>query len=93
MLIAMPGHGGDAAGWIVLLDTDGYIRGVSGLDMVQNYGASGVPATWDRQQVAIPLTVELPLPSPRGRLRTWLEDRVWRLRAVTGMTTRSEEFR
>ena len=93
MLIAMPGHGGDTPGWIVLRDTAGFIRGVSALDMVQNYGASGTPPIWDRRQVTIPLTVELPLPPARSRLTAWLEDRAWRFRALTGLTTRSEDFR
>ncbi len=93
MLIAMPGQGGDAPGWIVLRDAAGFIRGVSALDMVQNYGASGTRAIWDRRQVTIPLTVELPLPPPRSRLGAWLEDRAWRVRALTGLTTRSEDFR
>lgn len=68
---------GDALGWIVLRDTGKYIRDVSVLDMVQNYGASGMPAIWDPRQVTIPLTVELPFPPLRGRLRTWLEERAW----------------
>ena len=93
MAIAMPGQSGDAPAWIVLRDVGGLIRGVSALDMVQNYGASGTPPIWDRRQVTIPLTVELPLPPARGRLQAWLEDRMWRLRALTGMTPRSEDFR
>ena len=93
MLIAMPGQGCDAAAWIVLRDAAGFIRGVSALDMVQNYGASGTPPIWDPRQVTIPLTVELPLPPSRSRLRAWLEDRTWRIRALTGLTTHSEDFR
>ena len=86
MLVAMPGQSGDAPGWIVLRDSAGLIRGVSALDMVQNYGASGTPPIWDHRQVTIPLTVELALPPPRSRLRAWLEDRIWRVRALTGLT-------
>lgn len=93
MLMAMPGQGGDAPAWIVLRDRRGFIRGVSDLDMVQNYGASGTPPMWEAGQVSIPLTVALPLPSSRGRLRRWMEDRVWRLRALVGLTTHSEDFR
>ncbi len=92
MLLAMPGHGGDAPAWIVLRDANGYIRGVSALDMIQNYDTSGTPPIWDRRQVSIPLTVDMPLPPARSPVRAWLEDRVWRLRALTGLTTRSEDF-
>ena len=93
VLFAMPGQGSDAPAWIVLRDAAGYVRGVSALDMVQNYGASGTPPRWDLRQVRIPLTVDMPLPPARSRLRRWLEDRAWRFRALTGLTTRSEDFR
>ncbi len=93
MWVAMPGQGGDAPGWIVLRDAAGLIRGVSALDMVQTYGASGTPPIWQPRQVTIPLTVEFALPPPGDRLRAWLDDRVWRLRALAGLTTRSEDFR
>ncbi len=93
MLVAMPGQGGDAPAWIVLRDAAGLIRGVSALDMVQNYGASGTPPIWEARRVTIPLTVELPLPLARNHLHAWLADRIWRLRALTGLTTRSEDFR
>ena len=83
------GHGDDAPGWIGLRDAAGFIRGVSALDMVQNYGAP----VWDAGQVTIPLTVELPLPPPpRSRLRAWLEDRIWRLQALMGVTSDNDDF-
>ncbi len=92
MMMAMPGQGGDAPAWIVLRDAQGFIRGVSALDMIQDYDASGEPTSWDPLQVTIPLTLDMPLPPAHGRMRVWLEDRVWRLRALLGLTTSSEDF-
>ena len=78
--------------WIVLRDRAGAIRGVSGLDMVQNYAAGGEPAAWSADKVEIPLTLEMPLPADRGRVVAWLDDRLWRLRALIGWTTTNDDF-
>ncbi len=93
MLVAMPGQGSDKPGWIVLRDRAGFIRGVSALDMVQLYNPDGTPPVWEHGRVTIPMTVELALPPARNRLRVWLADRMWRLRALAGFTARSTDFR
>lgn len=93
MWFAMPGGSGDAPGWIVLRDAEGAIRGVSEIGMVQLYGAGGGGTVWRQDQVAVPLIAELPLRPARNGVARWLEDRLWRLRALLGLTTTDDMFR
>ncbi|WP_338664375.1 hypothetical protein VQH23_04245 [Pararoseomonas sp. SCSIO 73927] len=92
MVFAMPGSSSDAPGWLVLRDTEGAIRGVTWLDMVQIYGNSG-PAEWRGSLVSVPLAAELPLVQASGPLSRWWEDRVWRLRALLGVVATDADFR
>lgn len=92
MWFSMPGGSSDAPGWIVLRDRDGAIRGVSDLAMVQMYGSSGVDTEWTADRVSVPLTTELPLVPAAGPFRRWLDDRVWRWRALFGFTPTDDEF-
>ena len=93
MVFAMPGSSGDAPGWIVLRDAEGAIRGVVELGMVQTYGASGTETQWSSDQVHVPLTAALPLRPASGYVTRWLEERVWRLRALLGLTPTDDMFR
>lgn len=93
MLFAMPGGASDAPGWIVLRDAHGAVRGVVDLGMVQSYGAAGMPTRWGAGEVVVPLVAELPLRPASGPFARWLEERVWRLRALFGLTPTDDEFR
>ncbi|WP_426958237.1 hypothetical protein [Muricoccus radiodurans] len=90
MLFAMPGQSGDAPGWLVLRDREGWIRGVTSLDMVQTLD---MPAEWDRSRVTVPLHADMrrgeALSPPAG----FLTDRWWRLRALLGLTPADTEHR
>lgn len=85
MLFGMPGGSSDAPGWIVLRDAGGAIRGVVHLDMMQLLGeAYGDPA-WESGQFVLPGLATLPLAPAAGPVSRWLADRLWRLRALTGL--------
>ena len=87
MLFAMPGGSGDAPGWIVLRDADGAIRGVAHLEMMQLLGETGAVADlrWDADRVVLPFLAGMPLVPASGAVARWLGDRVWRLRAWSGL--------
>ena len=89
MWFAMPGGSSDAPGWVVLRDRTGSIRGVTGLSMVQLYGGETV---WHPDRVERSLVTEMPLPRIRGAARVWLEDRLWRLRALAGLVRTDDAF-
>ncbi|WP_312796542.1 hypothetical protein [Tianweitania sp.] len=94
LLFAMPGGGGDAPGWIVLRDVDGAIRGVSDLSMLQMYGgaAPGTPLIWGPRRVVKPMVLELPIRSASSPFRQWLDDRIWRWRALLGLTPTDDDL-
>jgi hypothetical protein len=93
MWLAMPGGASDAPGWLVLRDRTGAIRGVTELGMVQSYGAAaGLGTAWLPDRVERPLVTEMPLPRTHDPARVWLEDRVWRLRALVGLVTSDDAF-
>ena len=89
---AMPGQGGDAPAWIVLRDRVGWMRGLSDLDMVQNYHVAGLPTVWSPDAVEKPMVAILALPPQHGTARIWLDDRIWRLRALLRLTPTSDMF-
>lgn len=84
-LFAMPGGSSDAPGWIVLRDAEGAIRGVVHLDMMQLLGEAYGDPIWKNGQVVLPGLAALPLAHAAGPVSRWLADRVWRLRALTGL--------
>ena len=94
MLFGMPGGGSDARGWLVLRDTDGAIRGVSDLSMLQMYGAAapGMPLIWGSRRVFKPMVVDLPIRPADSQAWQWLDDRIWRLRALLGFTPTDEDL-
>jgi hypothetical protein len=94
MLFSMPGGSGDAPGWLVLRDHSGAIRGVSELEMVQLYGgaAPGEPTEWRAGRVTRTFVVDLPLTPASGPFRRWLDDRLWRIRALLGLTATSADL-
>ena len=89
MWFAMPGSSSDAAGWVVLRDRTGSIRGVTGLGMVQMYGGETV---WSPDRVERSLVTAMPLPRTRNATLVWLEDRLWRLRALLGLVQSDDAF-
>ena len=94
MWFAMPGGSGDAPGWIVLRDSQGAIRGVVALSMVQAYGsAAGAPTEWEPDLVRVQLVAELPLLPASGPVPSWLDARVWRWRALFGLVPTDDMFR
>ena len=84
--MTMPGNSGGAPGWIVLRDREGAIRGVSALDSVQQYGIYGFDTEWRTDRVVKLMAVEFPLVPAPNPFRRWLDDRVWRWRALLGLT-------
>ena len=88
LFFAMPGGGSDAPGWFVLRDDQQAIRGVSGLSMVQLYGgaAPGTSTEWTAHDVRRIFVVDLPLDRAGSGFERWWDDRIWRLRAVAGLT-------
>ena len=84
--MTMPGNSGGAPGWIVLRDREGAIRGVSELDSVQQYGVRVVDTDWRKDRVVKLMAVEFPLVRAPNPFRRWLDDRVWRWRALLGLT-------
>lgn len=89
MWFAMPGGASDAPGWVVLRDRTGSIRGVTGLGMVQMYSGETV---WYPDRVERSFVTEMPLPRTRDAARVWLEDRLWRLRALVGLVRTDDAF-
>ncbi|WP_102959442.1 hypothetical protein [Mangrovicella endophytica] len=94
MFFAMPGGGSDAPGWIVLRDEAGAIRGVSSLTMLQLYGgaAPGFGLQWSRSRVSRAMVLDLPLDPGANAFERWWTDRMWRLRALAGLTPGDEEL-
>ncbi len=94
MFFAMPGGASDAPGWMVLRDDHGAIRGVSSLSMVQLFGQvpPDMQTTWEADRVWRDMIVELPLVPASSPFRRWLDDRLWRLRALAGFTP-TDDFR
>ncbi len=90
--MAMPGHGGNPPAWLVLRDRMGAIRGVSGLDAVNDMFPAGGPAKWTADRFSIMLSAEMPLRPARNGFERWFDDRIWRLRALAGWTTTSDDF-
>lgn len=91
MLFAMPGQGSDASGHAVLRDRDGWIEGIVSIEMV---GAVTLPVAWSQGEVAIPLALQLALPSPDRPLPLRaLLDWSWRLRTAVGLIPRDTDFR
>ncbi|WP_152047487.1 hypothetical protein [Aureimonas psammosilenae] len=94
MLFAMPGSGSDAPGWIVLRDEAGAVRGVSGLSMLQFYGATaGVETRWTLRNVERPMVFDLDLDPANGAFERWWDERIWRLRALFRLTRDDEDER
>ena len=94
MWFAMPGGSGDAPGWIVLRDVQGAIRGVVDLSMVQAYrAAAGSPTKWGPDRVEVMLVAELPLVPAAGPVSRWVEERIWRWRALLGLVGSDDMFR
>ena len=89
MLIAMPGQGSDAAGWIVLRDAAAFITGISDLSMVQNASEP----EWSADRVDMKLTASFTRKPKAPAVQAWLTDRAWRVRAVLGLTPSDESFR
>jgi hypothetical protein len=91
MLFAMPGQGGDASGYAVLRGRDGWIEGIVSIDMVS---AIDMPASWLPDEIAVPLALQLALPSPDRVLPLRiLVDWSWRLRAAFGLIPHDTDFR
>ena len=57
--------------------------------MVQMYGGETV---WRPDRVERSLVTEMPLPRTRGTAWVWLEDRLWRLRALLGLVRTDDAF-
>ncbi|TCM50715.1 hypothetical protein C8J36_11147 [Rhizobium sp. PP-F2F-G48] len=95
MFFAMPGSGSDAPGWIVLRDENGAIRGVSDLGMLQLYGGavSGSKLEWSNDRVTRRMVLDLPLDRATNLLERWWTDRIWRLRALAGLTPDDDALR
>lgn len=93
MWFAMPGGGSDAPGWIVLRDEKTFIRGVSGLAMLQLYGGtiSGNETLWTPTHVKRLMVFDMQLSPAKGQLDRWWDERVWRLRALAGLVPDDEE--
>ena len=89
MLIAMPGQGSDAPGWIVLRDERAFITGITDMSMVQNASEP----EWSPQRVDMKLTASFERKAPSQTGQAWLTDRCWRMRAVLGLTPSDESFR
>lgn len=94
MVFAMPGGSSDAPGWLVLRDRHGAIRGVAELEMLQLYGsaAPGTETEWSATRVSRTFVVDLPLVEASGPVDRWLVDRLWRLRAMLGLTPSSDKL-
>lgn len=90
---AMPGGGSDAPGWMVLRDDHDTVRGVSALAMLQLYGTMVGVTEWTTRSVSRSIVFGLPLEPAQGRLERWWNERIWRLRAVAGMTPTDEDYR
>lgn len=87
MWFAMPGSGSDAPGWIVIRDRSSLIRGVSSLSMLQLYGGaiSGNTTEWASDGVSRMMVFDLSLRPVSSPVEGWLNDRLWRLRALLGL--------
>lgn len=92
-MIAMPGSGSDAPGWIVLRDRHHAIRGVSSLTILQLFGAMSGETRWEKQAVSRAMVFELPLDPAKDGLSRWWDERIWRWRALLGLTPSDEELR
>ncbi|MBI3709922.1 MAG: hypothetical protein HY246_19920 [Proteobacteria bacterium] len=91
MPFAMPGQAGDAPGYAVLRDRDGWIAGVVDIALLR---AVDQPVAWTADSVAIPLALELALPpTDRPLAIRALDDAAWRIRAVVGATPHDFDFR
>jgi hypothetical protein len=88
---AIGSHGGDAPGYAVLRDRDGWIAGVVDIALLR---AVDQPVAWTAERVAIPLALELALPrTDRPLAIRALDDAAWRTRAVLGVTPDDSDFR
>lgn len=90
MLFGMPGGGSDASAWIVLRDKYGSIRGVSDLNMIQNYGLNEIQ--WGENKVKRLSIFELNLSKTNNGFIRFFEDRIWRIRALFNITKSNEDF-
>ncbi|MEH3147711.1 MAG: hypothetical protein PGN34_20740 [Methylobacterium frigidaeris] len=90
MPFAMPGGGSDAPGWIVLRDSEAAIRGVVHLDMMQLLDDVRDDPAWEPGRVVLPGLAEMPLAPAAGPVSRWFADRLWRLRALTGLVPSDE---
>jgi hypothetical protein len=92
VFMIMPGGGSDAPGWIVLRDEAGAIRGVSSLSMLQLYGGGIAESQteWTPSHVRRTMVFNLALRPAYGTVDRWLEERIWRLRALTGLVPSDE---
>ncbi len=88
-LIALPGQGSDASGWIVMRDGRAFITGIVDLSMVQ----SASEPEWTPGSVDMKLTAHFERKPQTSMLQSWLTDRCWRMRAVLGLTPSDEGFR
>ncbi|HSI04909.1 MAG: hypothetical protein ACAI38_24760 [Myxococcota bacterium] len=89
MLIAMPGQGSDASGWVVLRDARAFITGITDVSMVQN----AADPEWFAERVDMKLTASFPRKPPSPTVQAWLTDRCWRMRAVLGLTPSDASYR
>ncbi len=89
MLLAMPGQGSDAAGWVVVRDAAAFITGITDLSMVQNASEP----EWSTDRVDMKLAASFRRKPQASAVQAWLTDRAWRMRAVLGLTPSDESFR
>ncbi|MGL4094321.1 hypothetical protein [Agrobacterium cavarae] len=66
---------------------------MSDLAMLQLYGTMGGETEWTTQTVSRSIVFNLPLDPAQGRIDRWWDERVWRLRALTGLTPNDEDYR
>ena len=89
---AMPGQGGDAPAWIVLRDHTRAMRGLSDLDMVQNYHVAGVAHSMEPRRGRGADGRDTCFATAARIGADWLEERIWRLRALLRLTPTSDMF-
>lgn len=84
-LLAMPGGSSDARGRIMLRESEAAIHGIVHRDMMQLLGKAYGDPVWERGEVVLPGLASLPLAHADGPVSRWFADRVWHLRALTGL--------
>lgn len=77
----------------MLRDRHQAIREVSSLTMLQLYGAITGETRWEKQAVGRAMVFDLPLDPAKDGLSRWWDERIWRWRALLGLTPNDEELR